>query len=421
MINDVEILKRAKDWLDLNRISDKNLILNGNGILIDPEDLFDPTSLELDDSVGIRQSVTQLLEYSGLSTAERNNYQIVEPTAALVLGNTENRAIVNIDTLGLKLSDNSPNSIAIRDYDNSEVTLDKLYSSDSGNLRSGEGHDIPIREVASSDKITFISSTTQHEMIKKLFVIGTSKENSGVSNCCIKYLNGIINSNSIISGVIYHGECEFFNKPIFPGGKSINDECDGNFKATSESGTLSLISTKGFYMKFRKIKDGWNLYIPATGSQFPAKNYKFHSIRSFSSEPILPLPVRNLLPGYENDIIRWNTIYKPNITKFKITGIGIIIKSNSETSTRELIIEHWSTKLIDNSIELTFTSDLVDSSNQKINISKNYKIQSFRLYNPESNYDNVIGDFSDKFIIDKDPFNCTIILNNLFELNKEES
>ena len=423
MINDENIIKRAQTWFKDSDRQDLSIVSEDNGRLVNTENKFENNSLELDNSVGLKESIIQLFEYSGLPQDQQDSYQITEPTAFLLKGNgieNENPFIQTINPSGLKLSDNLETATS-KNYENEQIVLNKLYSTDTGQLKDGSGHDIPIREIMNStDSITF---TSQQEDIdknrrKKLFIIGTSpkSENVNMSQNCIQYINNILNYNSIIPNVSYHGECEFFkNYKLFSDGSTINDLCNGNFIANKYSELIPQSSDNTKRLRFRRDLNGWKLLIYENGQYLNSINFKSITKRmSDYPEGSLPLPVQNEL--FPNDVIKWTTSYKPNIDALKLFKIGLQVKSDLESSEREILINNWSIlRKEQNSKDLVyiqFSSDLIDTNNQKLNLSDNYRLRSLKFYT-ENSYDNIsiIRDIP----IDKDPFNGKILLPELLK------
>ena len=321
MISDKNIIRRATDVFNQFEISyekPKSIISEGNGKLINTDNKFISDSLKLDNSIGLKKSLIQYFEYNGLSTDDRKSYKITEPVALLKLipsSSFENSPIYIRSGLsyGLKLSEidwyREDGQFQNSDlYKNQEITLNKLYPTDSGlTTIDKDKSDIPIREVINSkDKITFCIAQEDKSVhrVKRLFILDTPTAND-VSDSQ-NFITSVLNP-SIITDYQYHGECDFFNKMQIihrQDGKTpytIKAYCDGNFIVRND-GTLMPISDKTdgiTNVKFIRNSDGWTLSLQ-TGSDF--EYYQFTSIyKSQNGEVQLPLPVScNNLTQYKN-------------------------------------------------------------------------------------------------------------------------
>ena len=108
MVSDNDAVLKARQWMIHNIPLNGNIIPKGNGELINTENLFITESLILDNSIGIKISLSQIIKYSGLSEDDRLKFKIVEPVAFLLKKNgiIEEHPYIDVVGQGLKLSDN---------------------------------------------------------------------------------------------------------------------------------------------------------------------------------------------------------------------------------------------------------------------------------------------------------------------------
>lgn len=444
MISDNDILNRARNWLNTSKRSDLSITHDTNGILINTNNLFEESSLEIDKSAGLRQDIVQLFKYSGIPEDQRGDYQVIEPAAFLLKGNgieSEIPFIKTIGSSGLKLSDNSSED-SIKNYENDQIILNKLYPGDNGKLKSNNKfNDIPLREIMNSeDTITFTSNEndTKNNRRKRLYVTGGSSETSQVGKNFITYLNGILNFNSVIPGVVYHGECEDFDHDILPLNTpplSINKFCNGNFKASSDISVLVAQQSpdteyRDINIYFERVKTGWNLKVYVDNSLAEGFPILYSSITERQSNyptNSFPLPVynRDNMQGDLSTKIKWTAFYKPaNFDKSLIIKISLILKCDTETSDKILFIDTWDAELSKsvNGIDVIFTSNLIDSNNEKLDITKNYYISEIKFFcwnDGDIQADSLIPE--NNVPIDRDPFKGKISLTQLFGQHLQSS
>ena len=444
MISDTKILERFKDWLyhadyDYSNIDDVSdikgsIILNDNGELINTKNLFIDNSLKMDDSSGIKKSVIPLFKYSSLSEEEKKSFTIVEPAAFLLKGDgisPENPFIKTIGDLGFKLSDNSYPETTVN-YKEQEITLNKLYSGDSGKIKNTNSNDIPLRKIMSSkSKVTFATEEEDKDKHrnKRLYVAGSMIHQNNVDDNfghnIIKYLNGIINYNSTIENAVYHGECEYFGKNLGIVNWTINSICDGNFTAKgSELISKNLDSTDPRQAKFVRESSGWRLSLYENNVQKYSTLCESITKILNSNYPkgSLPLPV-NIL----NNKINWTTFYKPNLDELCIISIHAEFQSNSETFLRKVPLKNFSIELVnepsysksaDINIAISFTTDLIDVNGNKLDLTKKYFWLglSCLFFNSKNNQKMTEDTWysQNRLEVDRDPFKGTFILKRVF-------
>lgn len=425
MLSDSKIIAQAKSWFTNNPLNG-NLIPNDNGKLINTNNLFNEQSLKLDDSVGIKIALSKIIEYSGLSATsyEKSWFEWAEPVAFLLHGNGINKESPLIENLGegLKLSDNKDDESFIN-YENQQVVLNKLYPSDNGELLSGEGRDIPIRNVMNStDNITFNTTLNDktNDRRKKLFIVASGKNSEQkFSSNLITYLNNNINYNSVMRSMYYIGNCKFFDtEPIFSTGdlkgKTINQICRGMFYQTTLNPVrLRPVTTAGLSTRydfgFERDVSGWKFRVVEYGQTNRLDNLEFTSITQQYPPASLPLPVRNSLESYESDIIDWKIVMPAENFDPYILKLQLIIKCDSESDFRTITFENWKTNYdpYTDLLQIMITSDLVDDNGDKLVLSKNYYITNLILM---LNQDNSIRQVIDinNVAIDQDPYEAEI-------------
>lgn len=374
MISDGDIIKSALEWIDKNNFDDSNvskidgsILSKNNGKLINTDNLFEDNSLELDNSVGLGVAISEIIKYSGLSSEDRNNFMITEPTAKLLRQN-ENGSIIEYISSDQELEINHKNYTGLinglkivdsilddsKDYDNQEVTFKKLYPTDNGKLKQNGGRDIPQREIISSDKITFklkdINDINKNQR-KILYTVGFGKRSAFVLKF-LRYLNSIMSQYQLSTtsnpsiGILesyYQGSCKFFDEyQIFPSAsefKTITDYCSGKFYYNTSNELIGITNDKDFNgaVYFKRFPDHWLLYVRYSSRVI---SIPFKSISGTSDG--LPMPVQNLENSgeYKYDIIDWkihnNDLISPYLVKIQL----IIYNFDSSIIHSTIISEH---------------------------------------------------------------------------------
>lgn len=456
MISDGDIIKHALEWIDQNNFDDSNIskidgsiLSKNNGKLINTDNLFEDNSLKLDNSVGLGVAISEIIKYSGLSSEDRNNFMITEPTAKLLRQNYVGSIIrsycydeeITIDhkvytklASGLKIVDSILDDS--KDYDNQEVTFKKLYPTDNGKLKQNGGRDIPQREIINSDKITFklkdINDINKNQR-KILYTVGFGKRSAFVLKF-LRYLNSIMSQYQLSTtsnpsiGILesyYQGSCKFFDEyQIFPSTsefKTITDYCSGKFYYNTSNELIGITNDKNFNgaVYFRRFPDHWLLYVRYSSRVI---SIPFKSISGTSDG--LPMPVQNLenRGEYKYDIIDWkihnNDLISPYLVKIQLIIYNYLdnpIINPTVISEHTITLKTWDTEynaLTDNLIIYPIGStgllDLIDDEGNELRNLGDY-LYITKIVFKFSNNESIIEEIPIKYKI--------ISVGNYFDFN----